>query len=46
MAAGHALNMNDAMVAAHALSLEAHLLTLSDKAFGAIEGLAVDTWQD
>lgn len=44
MGAGHALNMNDAMVAAHAMSLEASLLTLNSKPFAAIDGLTVETW--
>lgn len=44
MREGHSLNMNDAMVAAHALSLKAMLLTLNSKPFAGIDGLALDTW--
>ena len=49
MAAGererrHSLNMNDAMLAAHALSLGAVLLTLSDSSFARIEGLKLEAW--
>jgi tRNA(fMet)-specific endonuclease VapC len=44
MRTGHALNMNDAMVAAHALSLQATLLTLNSKTFAGIDGLALETW--
>lgn len=35
------LNMNDAMLAAHALSLNAQLLCLNRKSFSSIEGLKV-----
>ena len=45
MREGHSLNMNDAMVAAHALSLDATLLTLNGKPFSGIAGLAVETWE-
>lgn len=41
MEAGHTLNMNDAMVAAHALSLEAKLLTQNRKQFDSIPGLEI-----
>lgn len=41
---GHALNMNDAMVAAHALSLQARLLTLNSKPFAGIAGLDLEMW--
>lgn len=44
MQEGHSLNMNDAMVAAHALSLGATLLTLNSKPFEGIPGLSADTW--
>lgn len=44
MREGHSLNMNDAMVAAHALSLEARLLTHNGKPFSGIAGLALETW--
>ncbi len=40
---GQSLNMNDAMVAAHALSLEARLLAHKSKAFAAIPGLDLET---
>lgn len=40
----HALNMNDAMVAAHALSLDARLLTMNSKAFAGIDGLSLESW--
>ena len=39
------LNMNDAMVAAHALSLDAMLLTLSKTSFTGIEGLNLQVWE-
>ena len=41
---GQPLNMNDAMVAAHALSLNARLLTHNKKPFTAIETLDLETW--
>ncbi len=44
MQAGQAINMNDAMVAAHALSLDAMLLALNSKPFAGIEGLSLETW--
>ncbi len=44
MQAGHSINMNDAMVAAHALSLHATLLALNGKPFAGIDGLALETW--
>lgn len=40
---GQSLNMNDAMVAAHALSLKARLLAHKGKAFAAIPGLDLET---
>ena len=42
---GQSLNMNDAMVAAHALSLNARLLTHNGKPFAAIPELNIETWQ-
>jgi len=42
---GQLLNMNDAMVAAHALSLNARLLTHNGKPFAAIPALDLDIWQ-
>lgn len=44
MEAGKSLNMNDAMVAAHALSLDARLLTLNSKPFAGIAGIELETW--
>jgi len=44
MQAGHAINLNDAMVAAHALSVKATLLVVNDKPFRSIEGIQVETW--
>jgi tRNA(fMet)-specific endonuclease VapC len=44
MQAGHAINLNDAMVAAHALSVKATLLVVNDKPFRGIEGIQVETW--
>lgn len=41
MQEGHAFNMNDAMVAAHAMSLDATLLTINTKPFAAIPGLSL-----
>ena len=38
------LNMNDAMVAAHALSLDATLLTQNPRPFADIPGLSLQTW--
>ena len=46
MRGGRALNMNDAMVAAHALSLDAVLWTTHPKAFTAIAGLRVRAWEE
>lgn len=43
---GRALNMNDAMVAAHALSLEAALWTTNSKPFAGVTGLTLENWQD
>lgn len=40
---GQSLNMNDAMVGAHALSLKARLLAQNSKAFAAIPGLDLET---
>ena len=45
MQAGRSMNMNDAMVAAHALSLEASLLTLHSKPFASIDGLSLEIWE-
>ncbi|MBT5484774.1 MAG: type II toxin-antitoxin system VapC family toxin [Gammaproteobacteria bacterium] len=42
---GKSLNMNDAMVAAHALSLSARLLTHNGKPFVAIPELDLEIWQ-
>ena len=41
MESGHTLNMNDAMVAAHALSLDAALLTVNPRQFEAVDGLNI-----
>lgn len=38
------LNMNDVMIAAHALSLEARLLTGSEKSFAGIGNLDLQLW--
>ena len=38
------LNMNDVMIAAHALSLQARLLTVSEKSFAGITGLDLQLW--
>jgi tRNA(fMet)-specific endonuclease VapC len=43
---GKSLNMNDAMVAAHALSLNARLLAHNNNAFAAIPGLDLETISD
>ncbi|MFT5321173.1 MAG: tRNA(fMet)-specific endonuclease VapC [Pseudohongiellaceae bacterium] len=45
MRGGQSLNMNDAMVAAHALSLRARLLTHNPKPFVAIPELDLEIWQ-
>lgn len=45
MAANEVLNMNDAMLAAHAISLEAELLTLNPKSFSNISRLQVRVWR-
>ncbi|HEY0963442.1 MAG TPA: type II toxin-antitoxin system VapC family toxin [Pseudomonadales bacterium] len=39
-----ALNMNDVMIAAHALSLKARLLTSSEKSFKGMAGLDLQLW--
>lgn len=39
-----ALNMNDVMIAAHALSLQARLLTGSEKSFHGIAALDIHHW--
>jgi tRNA(fMet)-specific endonuclease VapC len=39
------LNMNDVMIAAHALSLQATLLSSSDKSFAGIPALDLQFWQ-
>ena len=44
MQAGQSLNMNDAMIAAHALSLGATLLTMNTRPFASIDGLSLETW--
>lgn len=44
MQAGQAINMNDAMVAAHALSVNATLLVVNEKPFRGIAGLQVEAW--
>jgi tRNA(fMet)-specific endonuclease VapC len=46
MQQGVNLNMNDAMLAAHALSLKARLLTLGSGNFVHIEGLDLQVWQN
>lgn len=38
------LNMNDVMIAAHAMSLDARLLSGNSKVFGSIEGLDFECW--
>jgi tRNA(fMet)-specific endonuclease VapC len=40
------LNMNDVMIAAHALSLEARLLTQSERAFAGIAALDLQVWSE
>lgn len=40
-----ALNVNDVMIAAHALSLQARLLSSSEKSFSGIAGLDLQLWQ-
>ncbi len=45
MKEGHAINMNDAMVAAHAVSLGATLLTLNGKSYAGVSDLVLETWQ-
>ena len=44
MQEGYSLNMNDAMLAAHALALNAQLLTLSSHHFEKIAGLKLKLW--
>jgi tRNA(fMet)-specific endonuclease VapC len=46
MQAGQSLNMNDAMVAAHALSLGARLLVVNNRPFAGIAGLDLESWSD
>lgn len=46
LAGGYSLNMNDAMLAAHALSLPATLLTLSEQSFQRVEGLELELWKE
>jgi len=38
--------MNDAMVAAHALSLGARLLVVNNRPFAGIAGLDLESWSD
>ena len=38
------LNMNDVMIAAHAISLNSRLLSSNPKVFGSIEGLDFQCW--
>ncbi|MGA0805809.1 MAG: type II toxin-antitoxin system VapC family toxin [Pseudohongiellaceae bacterium] len=38
------LNMNDVMIAAHAISLDAMLLSSNDKVFGSMPGLEFRQW--
>ena len=40
------LNMNDAMVAAHALSLDATLITQNTRPFSEIPGLSLQSWPE
>lgn len=44
MAARRNLSMNDVMVAAHAMSLDATLLSSNARVFGSIEGLQFRLW--
>lgn len=44
MVANDILNMNDAMLAAHALSLDAKLLSMSNKSFARISDLNLQVW--
>ncbi len=43
-AVGKALGPNDMLIAAHALSLDATLVTGDAKAFGQVHGLKVENW--
>ncbi|MDC0598542.1 type II toxin-antitoxin system VapC family toxin [Gammaproteobacteria bacterium] len=45
MAAGAVLNMNDAMLAAHAISLNAELLTLAKSSFAGMGSLELRIWE-
>lgn len=40
------LNMNDVMIAAHAISLDAQLLSSNTKVFGSIAGLNFSCWEN
>lgn len=46
MATQSPVNMNDAMLAAHAISLSAQLLSVNKAAFDSIAKLELDVWQD
>ncbi len=46
MAGGSPIGRNDAMIAAHALALEAVLVTNNQKHFGRVSGLKVLNWID
>ena len=41
---GRTIGANDAMIAAHALSLDATLVTNNDRHFSRVEGLRYETW--
>lgn len=40
------MNMNDVMIAAHALSLQARLLTANEKSFTGLPGLDLQRWTE
>ena len=46
MGQGIPIGTNDAMIAAHARSLDAVLVTNNDRHFSRIEGLALENWLD
>lgn len=46
MSARRNLSMNDVMVAAHAMSLDATLLSSNTRVFGSIEGLHFTPWEN
>ena len=46
MAEGRALNMNDVMIAAHAISMNAELLSSSERGFSGLTQLKLQLWND